>query len=99
LLIWVNQERLFIEEHSKIYSIDQLKESKLLPLLLDKIHPSFFSSLIDKPYEHISYLTHIEKYLNEIEDLKIRRPFRQVLVDRDCISDIVKLTLFIIMRH
>lgn len=99
MLNWVNQERFYIDEHFKIYSLEQIKESKLLPLLLDKIHSSFFASLIDKPYDHFCYLVEIEKYLLEMEDLKLKRPYKQVLIDRNCISDIVKLVLFMIMKN
>lgn len=71
----------------------------MLPLLLLKIHPQQFTDIIDKPYDHQAYLNKLEQYLLELEDLKLKRSYRQSIINRQSIADIVILILFIVMKH
>lgn len=82
-----------------MYSFEQVKESRLLPLLLDKIHPSFFAEVIEKRFDHQGYFDRIERYLLEVEELRIRRCYRQLMMERGCVSDIVRLIFFVVMKH
>lgn len=99
MLIWLNKERLLIGEKHRIYSFDQLRTSRIIPSLLSKINAHFFSDIYEIDFEYKSYLLKIEKYLNQVEDLKFKRNRKQELIDSEYISEMVKLILFLIMRH
>lgn len=73
--------------------------SCLFSSFLSKINPLFFADLTGSNFEYKAYLLQIEKYLNEIEDLRFKRNYRQALYEKEYISELVKLVLFLIMRQ
>lgn len=86
LLNWLNRERVVIGETQRIYSFDQLKESRLLPNLLARISPSYFAGVAEREFDYKRYLLQIEKYLVEIEDLRLKRAHRQYLLEHEYMS-------------
>lgn len=90
---------MVIGETQRIYSFDQLKESRLLPNLLARISPSYFAGVADREFDYKRYLLQIEKYLVEIEDLRVKRAHRQYLLEHEYMSELIKLILFLIMRQ
>lgn len=99
LLIWLNRQRLQISEKHRIFSFEQVTHSRIVPYLLGKINPTFFSDLIELAFQYRPCLLRIEKYLNHVEELRFKRVHRQHLVENQYISELIKLILFLIMRQ
>jgi hypothetical protein len=70
-----------IGERYRIYSFEQVRISKVLPSLLQKMDPHFFDEIIEAEFDYNAYFLKLEKYINQIEDMKFKRCQRQQLIE------------------
>ena len=66
--------------------------------LLQRVHPTYFSSLNHLCFDIDSYLKLLEEYLTEVEGKKIARAYKKEVIESESIEEFIKIVLCLLLQ-